>query len=589
LRKRPVIYQLFVRLFGNRKGGDRLNGTLATNGCGKFNDIDERVLLSLKEMGFTHLWLTGVLDQASGTSHPHRPADDPALLKGIAGSPYAIRDYFDVSADYAVDPARRREEFRELVDRCHAYGMGVFIDLVPNHVARSYRSQVRPDLSFGEEDDPTVFFARDNHFFYLRPGDPGGGPPLRLPTTDAPCEKESLFGRVTGNNQITWSPSIHDWYETVKLNYGHDFTTGRDTSHLPGADASIKEVPRTWRVMDEVIAYWQGMGVDGFRVDMAHMIPVEFWRWSLKRCRERNPAAYIFGEAYDSDPMKLTSGDVLEALLEAGFDAVYDHPMYKTVKAIYESGAWANDLDSLTFSPTFHRVVRYAENHDEVRIASPLNWGGVGMAAGRPATAVLHGMGRGPVMIYNGQEVGEPALAKMGFGGGDGRTSIFDYGRMPEMVKWQMGSLTLEQQDLREWYGKLLRLMGEPAFTRGDFYGLNHANKENPFFGRIDDEAVSGHWLYAFLRRDAETGQAFLIAANFHPTRVLEGVRIRIPSHAREWLGVDSEGKWQLVERLEDQQTIAVSAELAEDEGVGPFEVPALSARIFEFQAGNRR
>jgi hypothetical protein len=205
--------------------------------------------------------------------------------------------------------------------------------------------------------------------------DPGGGPPLKLPTAGRPgCDglfpPETEFGRVTGNNVVSWTPSIHDWYETVKLNYGHDFTTGRDTSHLPGSDAAPAEVPKTWRTMDAILGYWQEMGVDGFRADMAHMVPMEFWRWVVKRCRERDPATFFCAEAYDDDPAKLTDGHVLDELLAAGFDAVYDDPSYDTLQGIHETAKWANDLDPLTFiGDRFHR--RCATRKTTTRSASP--------------------------------------------------------------------------------------------------------------------------------------------------------------------------------------------------------------------------
>ena len=301
---RPVIYQLLVRTFGNTNETRKINGTLSENGCGKFSDINDAALESIAAMGFTHIWLTGVLEQASGTSYPSRPADEPDILKGVAGSPYAIKDYFDVCPDYAIDPERRLDEFRDLLARCRRYDFKVIIDFVPNHVARSYASDVRPDLSFGEGDRRDRFYDRDNHFYYLQAGHHGGGPPLKLPTMGKPgCdgwfEPEMEFGRVTGNNVISWSPSANDWYETVKLNYGHDFTQGRQTGHLPDASASLDEVPKTWRTMNEVLGYWQQMGVDGFRVDMAHMIPMEFWRWVVARCRARDSEVFFAAEAYD--------------------------------------------------------------------------------------------------------------------------------------------------------------------------------------------------------------------------------------------------------------------------------------------------
>jgi glycosidase len=559
---RPVIYQLLPRIFGNKNETRKPNGTLAENGCGKFADIDGAALAALADMGFTHLWLTGVMEQASGTAYPDRPADDPDILKGVAGSPYAIRDYFDVCPDYAVDPGRRIDEFRDLLVRCKGHGLKAIVDLVPNHVARSHDSSVRPDLSFGARDDRSVFFARDNNFFWLQPGHPGGGPPLRLPNADAPgCDgffpPETERARATGNNVVSWAPSIHDWYETAKLNYGHDFTTGRDTSHLPPPDAPPGAVPDTWRKMDAILAHWQALGVDGFRADMAHMVPIEFWRWAVRRARRRDPAVFFMAEAYDGDPAKLVEGNVLDALLSAGFDAVYDDPSYKTLHGLYSEGKWCNDLDAQFFTgERFHHSVRYAENHDEVRLANPREWGGLGMDVGRPVSAVLFGMGRGPVMVYHGQEVGEPALGAEGFSGDNARTTIFDYWAMPELQKWVNGGrydgarLSAEQRALRSWYRDLLRLLREPAFAAGEFFGLNHANLGNPAFGRIPGDPASGHWLCAFLRHDPATGQAFLVAANFHGAESMPAPRIRIPAAAREWLGRPNTETWQFRNRL---------------------------------------
>jgi glycosidase len=593
-KPRPVIYQLLVRTFGNTCETRKVNGTLAENGCGRFADINDAALASLREMGFTHLWLTGVLEQASGTAYPARPADDPNILKGIAGSPYAIRDCFDVCPDYAMEPAERLDEFKALLRRCKEHGFKTIIDFVPNHVARSYRSDVRPELSFGEGDDRAVFFARDNHFYYLQADHPGGGPPLKLPTAGRPgCDGrfmlEAGFGRVTGNNVISWEPSIHDWYETVKLNYGHDFTTGRDTSHLPGADAAPGDVPKTWRTMDEILGYWQDMGVDGFRVDMAHMVPMEFWRWALKRCRARHSDVFFAAEAYDNDPSKLTHGHVLDELLNCGFDAVYDDPSYDVIEGIYDSGKWANDLDPLTFTgKRFHRSLRYAENHDEVRLASPHVWGGLGMQVGKPVSAILFSMGRGPVMLYHGQEVGEPALGEEGFGGDDSRTTIFDYWSMPEFTKWvndgkfDGGRLSDAQKALREWYGKLIRATQCRAFTAGEFYGLNHANMGNPAFGRVRDETASGHWLYAFLRRDSKTGQAYLVVANFHGAETLRSVKVRIPNDARMFVGRSGDAVWSFADRLDSDWRGTASGDSLEHGGLALPDMPPCSALLLE-------
>ena len=490
--ERPVIYQLFVRHFGNTNETRKPNGTLAENGVGKFADINDAALDSLRDFGITHVWLTGVLQQATRTDYAAigQPADDPDICKGRAGSPYAIKDCFDVCPDYALDPAKRIDEFKALVRRCHAHGLKVLIDFVPNHVSRAYASEVRPDLSFGAQDDRAKFFATDNNFFYLQ----SGTPPLRLPTTGQPdCDglfdAEREFGRVTGNNTATWTPKSGDWYETVKLNYGWNYADGR-----PPRDA-FKTIPRTWTMMDAVLAHWQALGVDGFRCDMAHMIPMAFWKYAIDRARTRQGDALFLAEAYDSDPAKLTDANALDALLESGFDAVYDDPSYDLLKEIYDGPKWAGDLDTLIAnSPRFHHSLRYAENHDEVRLANPKQWRGAGLNAGRPVSAILFALGRGPIMLYNGQEVGEPALGAEGYGGDDARTTIFDYWSLPELVKWTNGhrydgaNLRAEQKALRQFYAALLQATRDPVFQNGETIPLTKFNEKNARFGRLAGE-----------------------------------------------------------------------------------------------------
>jgi glycosidase len=604
---RVRIYQLLPRLFGNTNETRRLNGTLAENGVGKFADINDAVITSLREMGFTHLWLTGVHRQATATDYAEigLPSDDPDLLKGLAGSPYAIKDCFDVCPDYAENPAERLAEFRALLDRIHAHGLGAIIDCVPNHVARSYRSTIRPDLDFGAHDDRSRFFDPRNNFFYLQPDSPGGGPPLKLPTfadgraisptcqvlggCDGRFAGELDHGKVTGSNAATWAPGLWDWYETVKLNYGYDFTTG--AREFPDAAHPDKPIPDTWWKMDAVLAHWQAMGVDGFRCDMAHMVPPEFWAWAVARARARQPGVLMVAEAYDNDPMKVGRGNVMHDLLHASFDAVYDDPAYKILKGIYDGPKWANDLDSVTNDAfVFERSLRYAENHDEVRLAGDSQWGGIGMAVGRAVSAVLYGLSRGPVLLYSGQEVGEPARGAEGFGGDDARTTIFDYWSMPELAKWVNGHrydgarLSEEQRDLRAFYARLVALVGEPAFSAGSFFSLNAVNVGNAHFGRLPGETASGHWLYAFLRYDAASGQRFLIVANLHRSVTQRDVRVRLPQAAIAFLQLDPQHPPQLVEHLCSPPALSPTTSTDADGSmlVHLAEIPPLTPCYFE-------
>ncbi len=616
------IYQLFVRLFGNVNETRQPNGTVAQNGVGKFNDINDAALAAIGQMGFSHVWLTGVLQQASATDHSAagQPAADADLLKGLAGSPYAIEDYFDVCADYAVEPKKRLAEFQALLQRVHAHRMKALIDFVPNHVARCYHSDIKPEINFGTTDDRTKFFDPQNNFFYLPPNEQG--PPLRLPTfrdgvaLSPTCQLEGMkcdglfageaeHGRVTGNNVVSWQPSLNDWYETVKLNYGYDFTDPlKNRREYPNARSPDNPIPNTWEKMDRVIAYWQSLGVDGFRCDMAHMEPPEFWKWLIQRARERGPEVTFLAEAYDNDPAKVPGsdlvltklhgggGNVMCDLLEAGFNGVYDDPTYRVLKGIYEGGRWANDLDSAARDPfIFENSLRYAENHDEVRLASPSQWGGVGMNVGRPVAAILYGLSRGPLMLYNGQEVGEPATGAEGFGGDDSRTTIFDYWSMPTLVGWVNGhkydgaKLSEAQQDLRAFYARLVRLNNEPAFRDGGLFPLNAANRDNPHFGRVGDEGVSGHWCYAFLRCDAATKQRFLMVANLHPHETLRDVHVALPTAARDFLSVTEGTALKFTDRLAAESVIYESPDAS---GVTIPELPPLSARYLEIQPNDR-
>jgi glycosidase len=666
---RVRIYQLFVRLFGNTNETRKQNGTLAENGSGRFLDINEAALSSLRQMGFTHIWLTGVLQQATATDYSElgQPADDTDLLKGLAGSPYAIKDYFDVCPDYAQNPAYRLKEFKDLIQRLHAHGLKAIIDLVPNHVARSYGSCVKPDCNFGScggngtGDDVTKFFDPHNNFFYLTPDE--NGPPLRLPTwkegvpqsatcqvvaalsslrrslakeeerrnpSDVPGHRRSLqnvigprlplkqcdglfegettFGRVTGNNVVSWTPHLSDWYETIKLNYGFDFTdSSKSVREYPNARTPDKPIPDTWKKMDQVIEHWQSLGVDGFRCDMSHMVPPEVWLWAIAQARSRQPDVLFIGEAYNDDPSKVPGsdpviaalnwgkGNVMFDLLNAGFDAVYDAPVYRALKRIYDGSGWANDIDrEIADDFICHNSVRYAENHDEVRLAAPSEWGGVGMEVGRPVAAILYGMSRGAIMLYNGQEVGEPGAGAEGFGGDDARTSIFDYWSMPELVKWvnghryDGGRLSPKQKALRAFYGRLINLVGEPAFQDGEFFSLNPANHDNPGFGRLPGEQASGHWLYAFLRYNRSAQQRFLVLANLHPVIALQNIRVLLSASAMQFLDLSvntSDAQLTLTDRLAPSPSIRVTSTIAEvsSAGIPISEIPPLTPLYLEF------
>lgn len=583
---RPVIYQLFVRHFSNFTTGGVPWGSKEENGCGTFAGVNDAALQALARMGVTHVWLTGVLRHATQTDYcaVGLPADPAAVVKGRAGSPYAVTDYFDLDPDLAENPAERRAEFVALLRRCRRHGLTPLMDFIPNHVSRTYCSRICPEQSFGAWDNRNVFFARNNSFYYLAPHH--SEHELRLP--EGTFEPERGCGRVTGNNAATWSPSVHDWYETVKLNYGCDYTLGpHAAAELPGFTAREEAVPRTWLLMDAVLRYWQELGVGGFRCDMAHMVPPAFWRWAITRARLRDENTLFLAEAYN-DHMSLCAGDVHRELLAAGFQGIYDSPAYDTLRGIIGGTRWANDLDRHHHSESknFYHGVRYLENHDELRLPC---WNGqrvpyAALCAAQFATTA------GPVLVYNGQEVGEAAEGPGGYGGDNGRTSIFDYTCLPKLQHWSNGgaydgaTLTPEERATRAFTGKILPLLQHPALAAGTFYGLNWANRGTAGFGREQGETLSGHHLYAFLRHARKARATVLVLCNFSVT---EGytTSLHIPLHAQEWAGMKPAPAKEysfinLLNPAADPLT-ATSAELASS-GL-PLFIPAGGALILEW------
>ncbi|MDV3307521.1 MAG: alpha-amylase family protein [Cyclobacteriaceae bacterium] len=520
---RIIIYQLLPRLFGNKTQVNQKYGTREVNGVGKFNDITDTALASLREMGITHVWYTGVLEHATLSDYSEHgiPADDPSVVKGIAGSPYSIRDYYDVDPDLAVNVPDRMKEFDALIERTHAAGLRVIIDFVPNHVARAYRSDSKPDgvRDFGEDDDPTVAFSPNNNFYYL----PGTSfiPPRRPLPPGMEGRFEESPAKATANNQFRPDPSVDDWFEAVKLNYGVDIQGGGAKSFDP--------VPDTWNKMKDILIFWANRKVDGFRCDMAEMVPVEFWNWVIPQVKAVNPEIVFIAEIYNPDQYR-------EYLDQGSFDFLYDKVLlYDTLRNLVSGKGSTVAIDGIQqrLKGINHNMLHFMENHDEQRMASPFFAGDIWK--GCPAMVISATIDRGPVMIYFGQEVGEPGAGDEGFSGEDGRTTIYDYWGVPEHQKWMNGGafdgelLSMEQKALRMFYTDVLTLAGSnPAFTAGDYYDITAFNVNN---GNITPD------MHAFLRVAPDEKMLVINGFNSEPRTV----RFQIPPDVANAAGFDEE------------------------------------------------
>ena len=521
-----VIYQMMTRLFGNKITTNKPFGTKEENGVGKFADISTAALESIKGLGASHVWYTGVIEHALLTDYSSSgiPPDDADVVKGRAGSPYAIKDYYDVNPDLATNVPDRMNEFESLIGRTHGVGLKVIIDFVPNHVARKYKSDALPAgaKDLGSGDDQTIAFRPQNNFYYL-PGQSFRAPTARMvPGMDGKFDETPA--KVTGNNQFSASPGVNDWYETVKLNYGVDIQNENKKHFDP--------IPDTWVKMKDILLFWAGKKVDGFRCDMAEMVPVEFWSWVIPQIKALNPEISFIAEIYNP-------GQYRNYVLSGKFDFLYDKvQLYDTLRLLLSGQRTTQDIVEIqkSLSGINDRMLHFLENHDEQRIASKFFAGDPWKAL--PAMVISATIDRGPVMIYFGQEVGEPANGNEGFQVDDGRTTIYDYWGIPQHQKWMSGgkftgdSLSAEIKQLRQTYSDLLTLAGKnSAVATGEYIDITTFNQQA---GNFDGK------IHAFLRYAGE--ERLLIVTGFNAADQM--IKVQLPKEAVTAIGLDASGSY---------------------------------------------
>jgi glycosidase len=517
---KPIIYQLLPRLFTNYNETRRHGGSMQENGCGTLNAITTKALNAIHDLGATHVWYTGVIRHATAMYNT------PSIVKGLAGSPYAITDYYDVHPDLCEDKRRRMQEFLDLVERTHKAGMDVIIDFVPNHVAREYHSTAQPRgvEALGANDNPDWAFSPLNNFYYI-PGQ------KFAPHFDIQEYKE-YPARATGNDCFTASPSVNDWYETVKLNYGVFYQGGGEKQFTP--------IPDTWHKMLHILLFWANKQVDGFRCDMAEMVPVEFWAWAIEQVKKEYPNILFVAEVYNPN--------LYRDYLAAGFDYLYDKVgMYDYLRGV-TSKNWPAEGISQQWQKVDDirdRMLYFLENHDEQRIASGF-FCGRGMCA-EPAMIVAATLGTNPVMVYAGQELGEKGMDAEGFSGMDGRTTIFDYWGVKSLQAWANhgkfdgANLDEEQKTLRAFYRQLLRVArSEKAITLGDMYDLTYAQAEG----------FNKHEQFAYIRKYKK--QQLLVVLNFDDRQV--DMQVRIPQEAFEYLQLETQSEAKAKDLLTGQE-----------------------------------
>lgn len=509
-----IIYQMLPRLWGNIGGKNIKNGTLKDNGCGKFSSIDTISLEYLRSLGVSHVWYTGIIRHATAEDSAGCTPSSSDWVKGRAGSPYSITDYYDVNPYLADEPENRMEEFHKLVERTHAAGLKVIIDFVPNHVARDYGrfAAVHPAptgmAALGESDDKSVHWKDSNDFFYYP------GIPLALPIQN---QTYMEMPAMASGNSYTSSPGVNDWYDTIKLNYCDTHT-------------------ETWEKMYDIVNFWAGQGVDGFRCDMVELVPPAFFKWLISRIKKDRPDLLFVAEVYQKTLYS-------KYIREIGFDLLYDKSgIYDTLRAIVEknakdSGVPVEDWQSAkritwnwqSLGDLQPYMLNFLENHDEQRFASDF----FGCDA-RNSYAALYTalyLNNAPFMLYAGEEVGERGMDNEGFSGRDGRTSIFDWWapssltRLYKYIHGEKEALEPEEETMLDTYRKALKFASEDnAVSKGTFYDLCYCNYASDGFN------PDRH--FAFLR-DFED-ETLLIVCNFSKNDA--DMKISIPEHAFNWM-----------------------------------------------------
>lgn len=554
-----VIYQVFPRWFGNLKPSPVKNGTIAENGVGKFSAFTAAALAEIKKLGTTHIWYTGVIEHATKTDYSLYGIrkDHNAVVKGKAGSPYAIKDYYDIDPDLADHVSERMSEFEALVQRTHEAGMKVIIDFVPNHVARQYHSDARQVFTedLGQGDNTSKAFDIHNNFYYI----PGQPLELHFGAQQEDFEYSEFPAKVTGNDCFSASPGKNDWYETVKLNYG--------VNYLDGGSRHFDPLPDTWSKMLDILLFWVSKGVDGFRCDMAEMVPVEFWNWVIPKVKAERDVSFI-AEIYNP-------GEYRNYIYTGHFDYLYDKVgLYDTVRAVMRREAPASHISHCwqSLEGIQQNMLNFLENHDEQRIASDFFAGDP-----RPGIAgmmVSAAMNTNPVMIYAGQELGERGMDEEGFSGRDGRTTIFDYWSIDSLRRWinegrfDGGGLTEAEKTLRETYRKLLQAVRtEPVISRGMFYDLMYANSANPYF--------NPNRQYAFMRK--YDNEVLLAVVNFD--RADQKVWVQIPPEVFKILHFKDNRAARVTDLLTGETSISTLTDAC------PYQVvlPAYSGKLLKF------
>jgi glycosidase len=240
-------------------------------------------------------------------------------------------------------------------------------------------------------------------------------------------------------------PPVPEWTDVAGLNYNNTKL-------------------RTYMI--DMLKHWvKDFDLDGFRCDVAYMVPTDFWEQARTELEKVKPDIMMLAEATKPE------------LLTKAFDIDYSWPLHATLNKVMLEGAPASDLkasfeQSLKEFPRGSLHLRISDNHDEARAVARFG------IRGALATQVLMFTLDGVPLVYNGMEVGDATES--------GDPALFE--KMP--VFWK----PKERPPLRDIYRDLIKLRKQYAPFRNDrvVWLRNSAESDLVTFMRLDgkDEFV---------------------------------------------------------------------------------------------------
>ncbi|MFF9087785.1 alpha-amylase family glycosyl hydrolase [Streptomyces sp. NPDC014991] len=444
----------------------------------------------IKGLGTTAIWLAPVFRNKPVTVRDGRAT---ANYHG-----YAITDFTRVDPHFGTET-----DLSELIHKAHAKGMKVFFDVITNHTA------------------DTVDYAEKRYGYRSK----GAYPYLDTegrPFDDSTGRHRTDAAGAPYTPQVSTDPQdrkVPDWLNDPSMYHNRGNSTFAGESALygdfMGMDDLWTERPEVVAGMEKIYEKWVGdFGVDGFRVDTAKNVDMDFWtRWATALGRyaahHGRRHFFLFAEAFSADA-SITAPYVTQGRL----DATLDFPFQAAARNFASRGGPADDLAHVfaqdyrysTDKTNAYSQVTFLGSHDMGRIGSFLAQDNPGandaelLRRDRLAHELMF-LSRGNPVVYSGDEQGFTGA------GGDveARQTMFASKVADYLDDDEIGTDRTAASDAYDTSHPLYRAIA----------ALSRLTKENPALrDGVQTERYAQDSVYAFSRTDVRRGRDYLVAFN---------------------------------------------------------------------------